>query len=138
MKEVLERYGIPAYESFRKSFQALPLGAIIQSVGSVEKIFVVHGGISSTMLRMEEIQALNRRVEPEESSESTVTQLLWNDPQVREGFSPSKRGAWGKQFGPDITKSFLKENKFKLVIRSHEEILEGYRMQHEGLCVTRE
>jgi len=61
--------------------------------------------------------------------------LLWSDPQPQLGRSSSKRGV-GTQFGPDVTKRFLKENNLDYVIRSHEVKHEGYEVMHDGKCIT--
>ena len=51
------------------------------------------------------------------------------------GRSVSKRGV-SCQFGPDVTKAFLEENKLDYIIRSHEVKAEGYEVAHGGRCVT--
>lgn len=42
----------------------------------------------------------------------------------------------GIQFGPDVTKEFLKENNLIYVIRSHEVKPEGWERHHDGKCYT--
>lgn len=61
--------------------------------------------------------------------------LLWSDPQPNDGRAPSKRGV-GVQFGPDITKNFLKLNNLDYIIRSHEVKNDGYEEAHDGKCIT--
>ncbi|KAJ2987205.1 Palmitoyl-protein thioesterase 1, partial [Globomyces sp. JEL0801] len=68
-------------------------------------------------------------------STGLMCELLWSDPQVLPGRSPSKRGV-GIQFGPDVTKNFLEKNDLKMIIRSHEVKHEGYEIQHNGNLVT--
>ncbi|XP_044524515.1 serine/threonine-protein phosphatase 5 [Gracilinanus agilis] len=53
----------------------------------------------------------------------------------RNGRSVSKRGV-SCQFGPDVTKAFLEENRLDYIIRSHEVKPEGYEVTHDGKCVT--
>jgi serine/threonine-protein phosphatase 5 len=62
-----------------------------------------------------------------------MCELLWSDPQIVPGRSPSKRGC-GIQFGPDVTKNFLEFNNLKMLIRSHEVKQEGYEIVHDGTC----
>lgn len=64
-----------------------------------------------------------------------MCELLWSDPQVPMGISPSKRGV-GVQFGPDVTKAFLAKNKLDYIIRSHEVKADGYEVAHDGKCIT--
>ena len=52
-----------------------------------------------------------------------------------QGRAPSKRGV-GIQFGPDVTREFLKRNELDYVIRSHEVKADGYELGHDGKCVT--
>ena len=42
----------------------------------------------------------------------------------------------GVAFGPDVTKSFLRENGLQLLVRSHEVRDEGYDVMHDGYCIT--
>jgi serine/threonine-protein phosphatase 5 len=42
----------------------------------------------------------------------------------------------GFSFGPDITKTFLRTNDLKLLVRSHEMKADGYVVDHDGKCVT--
>ena len=61
--------------------------------------------------------------------------LLWSDPQILPGTSPSKRGV-GVQFGPNVTVDFLNKNGLDYIIRSHEVKDKGYEVSHDGKCVT--
>lgn len=38
--------------------------------------------------------------------------------------------------GPDITKAFLERNRLQLVVRSHEVVMGGYEIMHDGNLVT--
>jgi len=80
-------------------------------------------------------------------------EMLWTDPQTAPGRGPSKRGV-GIAFGPDVTKHWCELNKVSGIIRSHEVrqgmsfstlvrecrrqlvILDGYEIEHNGLCTT--
>lgn len=58
-----------------------------------------------------------------------MSELLWADPQLLPGRSPSKRGV-GWAFGPDYTNKFLEENGLELIIRSHEVRDKGYTVEY--------
>ncbi len=64
-----------------------------------------------------------------------MCELLWSDPQILPGRSPSKRGV-GCQFGPDVTQRFLTKNNLEYIIRSHEVKAQGYEITHDGKCIT--
>lgn len=64
-----------------------------------------------------------------------MCELLWSDPQPYNGRAASKRGV-GIQFGPDVTKEFLKTNNLEYIIRSHEVKHVGYEVAHDEKCIT--
>lgn len=61
--------------------------------------------------------------------------LLWADPRPEPGVGPSARGT-SIAFGPDVTAAFLETNKLTTLIRSHEYQDNGYRIDHDGKCIT--
>ena len=64
-----------------------------------------------------------------------MEQVLWSDPEEMEGRAENPRGA-SLVFGGDVTGRFLKRNKLRLIIRSHECMDAGYRFSHDGRLVT--
>jgi serine/threonine-protein phosphatase 5 len=128
--EIRHKYDEQVLNFFTKLFQCLPLAAVIQ-----DKVFVVHGGLSTQEggVTLKDIENIQRFREPPESG--LMSDLLWSDPQPEKGRSPSKRGL-GYSFGPDYTQSFLKNNSLQLVIRSHEVKDEGYCVDHDDKCIT--
>jgi len=56
---------------------------------------------------------------------------LWSDPEDCNGFRRSVRGA-GIHFGPDVTKDFLENCGFSMVIRSHECVRRGFELPYSG------
>lgn len=64
-----------------------------------------------------------------------MADLLWADPQVMPGRSPSKRGV-GFSFGPNYTEEFLEKNGLDLVIRSHEVKAKGFQYEHNKKLIT--
>ncbi|VDP03031.1 unnamed protein product [Soboliphyme baturini] len=97
-------------------------------------IFIMHGGLfAHDGVTLDDIRKVDRNRQPPE--EGVMCDLLWSDPQVLPGRSPSKRGV-GIQFGPDVTKRFCRENGLQYIVRSHEVKQEGYEVAHNGQCIT--
>ena len=61
--------------------------------------------------------------------------LLWSDPEDREGWGVSPRGA-GHTFGGDISEKFLHENGLVMIARAHQLVVEGYNWCHDKQVVT--
>ena len=67
-----------------------------------------HGGLPSyDGVTLKDIRDVYRFVEPPEKG--LMCDLLWADPSLVPGHSPSKRGC-SMGFGPDVTKRFMREN----------------------------
>jgi len=127
--EVKAKFSVQMGELFKEAFNWLPLAHVLNG-----KVFVVHGGLfTKDGVTLDEIRALDRNREPPD--EGIMCEALWSDPQEEPGRSPSKRGV-GVAFGPDVTKSFLRENGLQLLVRSHEVRDEGYDVMHDGYCIT--
>jgi len=128
--EVKSKYNENMFFAFSEVFNCLPLAAIVG-----EKVFVLHGGLfSKDGVTLDDIKKLDRYKEPPE--EGLMSDMLWSDPQKQNGRGPSKRGAVGVAFGPDVTHKFLKENNLDLLIRSHEVKDEGYEVEAGGKLIT--
>ncbi|KAH8851124.1 Serine/threonine-protein phosphatase rdgC [Schistosoma japonicum] len=104
-----------------KLFCSLPIGAIIN-----DKIFICHGGISKHT-DLVKLKILNR---------FKVLDLLWSDPQDKDGCRPNGFRGAGCYFGPDVTDNFLGITNFSMIIRSHECFMEGWRISHSGKVLT--
>ncbi|CDW52887.1 serine:threonine protein phosphatase 5 [Trichuris trichiura] len=127
--EVRSKYSGQMAEMFTEVFNALPLAHLIN-----KRILVMHGGLPATDdVLLEDIQKIDRFKQPPD--EGLMCDLLWSDPQLALGRSPSKRGV-GSQFGPDVTEAFCKLNNLDYIIRSHEVKPEGYEVIHHDKCVT--
>jgi protein phosphatase len=72
-----------------------------------------------------------------EESERTLEEILWNDPIEDPDieYTPSPRGA-GYRWGEKITEIFLRKTGLKTVIRGHEAVWEGYKLNHGSRVVT--
>jgi len=127
--EIKHKYDDTVMKMFAKLFQRLPLAAVVH-----DKVFVVHGGLSTQEggVTLQQIENLQRFKEPDSG---LMSDLLWSDPHPLPGKIPSKRGV-GFSFGPDYTADFLSKNNLQLLIRSHEMQEEGYTIDHNGKCIT--
>ena len=118
-KNIGSEMNFSIWNEFMESFDHFPIAAIINN-----KYFVVHGGISPHLLKLKDLQKINRHKEPEDGS--IFQDILWSDPEENiNGFLVSPRGA-GVIFGKKVFQKFLERNKFEAVIRSHQLCKEGY------------
>ncbi|OHT00770.1 Ser/Thr protein phosphatase [Tritrichomonas foetus] len=116
--ECIKRYGFGIYSLFLTVFESMPFAAIIAN-----KIFCVHGGISSEKCDIGLLKQVKRPLDL--NSSTVITDLLWSDPNDDiQGFQPSPRGV-SYLFGRQEAQKFLKENNLSLIIRSHEFCPEG-------------
>lgn len=61
--------------------------------------------------------------------------LLWSDPEEKNGWGISPRGA-GYIFGEDITIKFLKLNGLDFIARAHQLVINGFNWNHNQKVVT--
>lgn len=129
--ECKAKYTEKVFKAFSESFSSLPLGALIEKA-----YMVVHGGLfSKENVTIEDIQKIDRFATKQPRNEGLMMEMLWSDPQEKNGLSASKRGI-AHMFGPDITKKFLELNNLRAIIRSHEVRDGGYEIEHDGKLVT--
>ncbi|XP_076463656.1 serine/threonine-protein phosphatase 5-like [Babylonia areolata] len=127
--EVRSKFSAQMVGLFTEVFNWLPLAHCIN-----QKVLVMHGGLSNDhTVSLDAITKVDRNRQPPESG--IMCDLLWSDPQMLPGTSPSKRGV-GVQFGPNVTSDFLARNGLDYIIRSHEVKDKGYEVSHDGKCVT--
>ena len=127
--EVLRKYGSSNVWSWlTDTFDYLPLGALIGN-----EIFCPHGGLSPTLSTLDSINQLERVQEA--PHEGPMSDLMWSDPDDRNGWGISPRGA-GYTFGPDISEQFNATNKLSLIARAHQLVQEGYDWAHDMQVVT--
>jgi len=131
------------YRRIQEAFLSLPLVYIVG-----QRIAVIHGGLPwDSEVTIEEIQAIDRFQPPSKDKvggqpltreERIYEALLWSDPKDfidGRDWQPSDRGA-GVLFGEGITRSFLKRNDLKHLMRSHQVHTPGYAVNHGGLTTT--
>lgn len=127
--EVKAKYSSNMCDLFTEVYNWLPLCHCLSN-----KVLVMHGGLfAKDDVTLDDIRATERCRQPPE--EGIMCELLWSDPQPMLGRSPSKRGV-GCQFGPDVTRRFLENNRLDYIIRSHEVKDSGYEVTHDGKCIT--
>lgn len=125
------KYNERLFRCFSESFQSLPYSTVIGG-----EYIVMHGGLfSEDDVTLEDIRKINRFKHKQPPKEGLEMEMLWTDPQIQDGYSPSKRGI-GMQFGPDVTSKFLERNGLKCIIRSHEVRQNGYEYEHDGKLIT--
>eukprot|EP00047_Mylnosiga_fluctuans_P004345 m.233982 g.233982 ORF g.233982 m.233982 type:complete len:325 (+) comp12597_c0_seq1:1-975(+) len=125
--ECMRKYGSPyVWQLCTDVFDYLSLSAMIDN-----EIFCVHGGLSPSITMLDQIRAINRKVEV--PHDGPMCDLLWSDPEDIQGFGVSPRGA-GYIFGGDAANNFLGLNKAKMVCRAHQLVMEGYKW-HFGEAV---
>lgn len=127
--ECLHKYGSPeVWHLCTEVFDCLALSAIV-----AESIFCVHGGLSPELDTIESIRALDRR--QESSKEGAASDLLWGDPDDIGSWQASPRGA-GYLFGREAVDKFLHTNSLSKIVRSHQLVMEGYRLMFNSTVVT--
>ncbi|PCH41912.1 Metallo-dependent phosphatase [Wolfiporia cocos MD-104 SS10] len=138
-RECLHKYTATVYEACIKSFQALPVAALIDG-----KFFCVHGGISPELIHLEDIVNLNRFMEP--ASHGLLCDLLWADPMpnfgheqeptperphgvpVGQTFETNHARGCSFYFTYEAACQFLERNSLLGIIRGHEAQDAGYTM----------
>jgi serine/threonine-protein phosphatase 2A catalytic subunit len=121
--ECLKKYSNPlVWKWFTDVFDYLPLSAIVDS-----KFFCLHGGLSPNIESLDHIRMIDRFHEV--PNEGTMCDLLWSDPEDRQGFEHSPRGA-GYVFGKDSSEEFCLKNNLKMICRAHQCIPLGYQYFH--------
>jgi diadenosine tetraphosphatase ApaH/serine/threonine PP2A family protein phosphatase len=114
-------------------FRLLILSTLIQ-----RQVLIVHGGLPTRHIGgMKDIKNSIATAD-KNIHNGWMEEILWNDPrqhiQNHQEWEPSRRGI-GRHFGINISKSWLKLTKTKMIIRGHEPC-RGYKIDHDGMIVT--
>ncbi|ORX35049.1 Metallo-dependent phosphatase-like protein [Kockovaella imperatae] len=109
-------------------FDYLSLGAVVDG-----RVFCVHGGLSPSIARLDQIRVIDRRQEV--PHEGPMCDLLWSDPDDIVNWGMSPRGA-GFLFGGDIVDQFNRNNDIELIARAHQLVMEGYKLMFDRKIVT--
>jgi serine/threonine-protein phosphatase 2A catalytic subunit len=127
--ECVRKYGnANVWRMFTDLFDYFPLTAAVDNA-----IFCLHGGLSPSISTLDAVRALDRVQEV--PHEGPMCDLLWSDPDDRQGWGISPRGA-GYTFGADCSGQFLHDNGLKMVARAHQLVMEGYNWAHSDKVVT--
>jgi protein phosphatase len=113
------------YDLSLNLFSMLPHALVVEGVA-----LMLHGG-PPTILKNDLLEYLgwNRHL-------SVIEEILWNDPAEHVEYrAPNPRGA-GVLWGPKVTEHALKTTNTKLIVRGHEPVYEGYKLNHNGKVVT--
>jgi len=100
-------------------FDTLPLAAIVNG-----RDICMHGGLSPDLKTLEQIQLLDRQMEPPLSG--LFPDLLWSDPVENNedakhiSFRDNARGEDIYEFGLKPAYRLLKDNKLRCIIRAHQ------------------
>lgn len=111
-------------------FNNLPLAAIVNG-----DYFLCHSGLSKGLVDdLTGLHTLERRQDIPE--EGIVADMMYTVPQEYPGWNYTNCRSSTWHFGPDVTAEFLKNNRFKYVLRSHTYSDDGYQIEHDGKLIT--
>ena len=138
--ECVRKYGnADVWKAFTDLFDYLPIAALVEG-----KIFCIHGGLSPNLGTLDHVTHMDRVREI--PHEGLMCDLVWSDPDDRNGFGVSIRGA-GYTFGKDVTSKFCHVNDLSFVSRAHQMCvnvdtglvcnhLQGYMWRHDNHICT--
>ena len=119
-QEVLKKYDgdQDLYELFIETFEAMPIAADVNG-----DYLCMHGGISPDLNTLEDINKINRFIEPPLSG--FLCDLLWSDPGADKEartlkFAKNVERECSFRFGLEPVKQILKNNNFLSIIRAHQ------------------
>lgn len=128
-EESLRKFGsLNVWRYCTEIFDYLSLSALID-----DTIFCVHGGLSPSIVTLDQIRAIDRKQEV--PHEGAMCDLLWSDPEEINGWGLSPRGA-GFLFGDDVVQKFNNVNDIKFIARAHQLVMEGYKKMFDDSIVT--
>ncbi|KAJ9456306.1 Serine/threonine-protein phosphatase 4 catalytic subunit [Diplonema papillatum] len=127
--ECLRKFGsVNVWRYCTDVFDYLALSALVEG-----KVLTVHGGLSPSINKLDQIRSIDRKQEV--PHDGAMCDLLWSDPEDIDGWGLSPRGA-GYLFGGDVVQQFNTTNKIDLIARSHQLVMEGYKIMFSDSLVT--
>ncbi|KAI0704532.1 Metallo-dependent phosphatase [Earliella scabrosa] len=141
-RECLHKYSSEVYDACIRSFQALPITALVDG-----KFFCVHGGISPELDTLADLDVVNRFEEP--ASKGLLCDLLWADPIPNFGheqdptyerphglppgvpFVDNHTRGCSYYFTYEAACKFLERNQLLGIFRGHEAQDAGYTMHRK-------
>ena len=128
--ECVRKFGnADVWKAFTDLFDYFPITALIEG-----RVFALHGGLSPSLDSLNQVRKLDRVREI--PHEGIYCDMMWSDPDDRNGFGVSSRGA-GYTFGRDVTAKFCKENNLDFVARAHQMCMEvgtDERIKNSDTC----
>jgi diadenosine tetraphosphatase ApaH/serine/threonine PP2A family protein phosphatase len=146
-EECKTKYGVNVYYKFLLCFQTMPLAAVIST--AYGDIFACHGGISPSLKTLEDIDRIDRFVEPE--TDPLLLDLLWADPMSDENvmemndedYQSFMEVDWASNpargcsycFGYKALRQFLDDNKLVCLVRAHEVQKNGFKKHFDPIIL---
>ena len=118
-----------------KLFKLLTLATVVE-----DRLLLVHGGLPTANIDLicDFRQSIATAQESSFSSSIMMEEILWNDPCSyplgKEDWTLSDRG-FGRLFGPNISKKWLKLSQTKVVVRGHQPC-QRFKIDHDGMVMT--
>jgi len=147
------KYGLQVWEALNKVFDLLPICATID-----DSIFCAHGGIPTSVLKIEECMKIPQPLSEPESQSPAAWEMLWNDPVSNQefneysemlraqsgstslnklqGFLPNTKRGTAYYFSEEAVNRFLSANGLSHIIRAHEVIPSGFQFHMGGKVTT--
>jgi serine/threonine-protein phosphatase 2B catalytic subunit len=124
--ECIARYDMDTYNLMMELFDSMPLACIVDG-----KYFGMHGGISPELLKLDQIDKINRFQEV--PLDGIFCDLLWADPLPDElatgkEYIDNEERECSYLFGKKPTKKLLDSNNLMTIVRGHQVQIEGYKM----------
>eukprot|EP00929_Paragymnodinium_shiwhaense_P080536 TRINITY_DN42009_c0_g1_i1.p1 TRINITY_DN42009_c0_g1~~TRINITY_DN42009_c0_g1_i1.p1 ORF type:complete len:980 (+),score=227.17 TRINITY_DN42009_c0_g1_i1:79-3018(+) len=129
--------GGEVFDAFNQLFHFLPLYCVVD-----KGVFVVHGGLFRKHFTLNQLRRVDHRkgipITAGSGLDTALFDSMWSDPSDHNGIGSNSRGDEIVTFGPDVTRRFLRENKFRLLVRSHQlpDNGSGYEWNHDFRCLT--
>lgn len=133
LTECEERFGKDSklvFDKINDALISLPLCAIVNN-----KIFCVHGGLSPSLVTLDNINEINRFMPIPDSG--LLCDLLWSDPSLNIDslWGTNSRGV-SCTFSSNSVHSFLHTNNLQLVCRAHQLVPNGYKFFADSKLIT--
>jgi len=133
LDECRRKYNVKLWKHFCDVFHSMSVAATIGPTKNKPLAFCAHGGISKYINSLKDIENIKKPTEVDNSK--IITDLLWSDPSITNGWNESSRGV-SYTFGVNQLYSFMKKIDVELVIRGHEVVEDGYEFFGNRKLVT--
>ncbi|XP_063166813.1 serine/threonine-protein phosphatase with EF-hands 2 [Candoia aspera] len=137
MNSIETEGGKPAKDTSRTKFDLSQRGqqAVQEELKSSRKSSEIRRYSGSTSaLESNEISSDYTTFEDEDVQQ--ILDILWSDPDPKDGCRMNEERGGGCYFGPDVTEMFLHKHNLQFIIRSHECKPEGYEFCHNRKVIT--